>query len=410
MMSEPQRLLQVLGPGQALMYPAALAVGRRCLRRGGQAVIAGPLLRYQQEQIHFIEARWVNLPLKPYEDESTVTAEREQVARLVRDFQPDLIHAYGLSALRALGLPSRRLPPVVCTLPDLVQHHPRAWERWRLRRMLGACREVIVSSQSDHEALAALHQRLAGRASLIVPAAEVRPVTAEFDLARKRLTLGLRSETATVGVLSPAAAGLGLETVLEAAVTITRDLPNVEFLFVGDGPDQERLALLAHERGIGGAVIFRGDRVDQSEIIAALNILVIPREVAGSVGHALQAVALEVPVLAVRTPALAAVLDPVDPEAFFPPDDAATLAAMLSRRLEILPPPDDDVYAEFGGFSKGDMLVSGLGFDLDGIGLEAEWRGDESQRRLAVRRAQERFSVGEVIRQTLSVYDRALAR
>ncbi|MBU0608844.1 MAG: hypothetical protein KKI08_13235, partial [Armatimonadetes bacterium] len=96
--------------------------------------------------------------------------------------------------------------------------------------------------------------------------------------------------------------------------------------------------------------------------------------------------------------------------AFFPPDDAAALAEMLSRRLEILPPPDDDAYAEFGGFSKGDMLVSGMGFDLDGIGLEAGWRGDESERRLAVRRAQERFSVGEVTRQTFAVYDRALAR
>jgi len=290
-----------------------------------------------------------------------------------------------------------------------VQHQPQGWERRRLRRTLGHCRELIVSSQSDHEALAGLDRRQAGRAALIHPPAEVRPVTADFDLARKRLTLGLRSETAVVGVISPAAAGLGLETVLEAAVAITRDLPNVEFLFVGEGPDQERLALAAHHMGIGGAVVFRGARADIPEIVAALNILIVPREVSGSVAHALQAVAMEVPVIAVRTPALAAVLEPVDPEAFVPPDDAAALTEVLARRLEILPPPGDDAYAEFGAFSTGDMLVSGLGFDLDGIGLEAQWRGDESQRRLAVRQAQERFSIGEVTRQTFALYERVLS-
>ena len=141
------------------------------------------------------------------------------------------------------------------------------------------------------------------------------------------------------------------------------------------------------------------------EIIASLNSLIIPRAVSGTVVYALPAVAMEVPVLAVRTPALVEVLGRVDPEAFVPPDDATALAQVLSRRLEILPPPDDDAYAEFGGFTSGEMLVSNLGFDLDGIGLEAQWRGDESERRLAVRRAQERFSISAVARETFAVYD-----
>lgn len=410
-MPESLRLLQLLGPGETLMYPAALALGRRCLRRGGQALIAGPLLRYQQEQIHFLDVRWVNLPLRAYGDDAAVDTERGQVARLVQDFQPHLIHAYGLPALRALDLAAGlRAPavPVVATLSDLVRQEVHGWERMRLRRALGRCRAVTVSSESDLAALAQLDRRLAKRATLLPPAAEVRPVTADFDLDRKRLTLGLRSETAVVGVISPAEAGLGLESLLDAAVTITRDFPNVEFLFVGEGRDQEALALAAHAKGIGGAVVFRGDRADISEIVAALNVLVIPREVSGSIGYALQALALEVPVLAVRTPALASVLEPVDPEAFVPPDDAAALAALLSRRLEILPPPNDDAYDEFGGFTVGELLVQGTGYDLDGIGLEAEWRGDESQRKLAIRRAQERFSVAALTREMFGVYEQVL--
>jgi glycosyltransferase involved in cell wall biosynthesis len=267
-----------------------------------------------------------------------------------------------------------------------------------------------VSAAEELAALARVDRRQAARAQLIPVPVELKPLTADFDLGRKRRTLGLRSETAVVGVVSPAAFGLGLESVIAAAATITRDFTSVEFLFVGDGPDQEALALMAHATGIGGAVIFRGDRADLPEIIACLNVLVVPREVPGSLGSVLQALAAEVPVVAIRTPALAAILEPVDPEAFVPPDDGEALARALARRLEILPPPDDDAYAEMGvGFSRSEMLVSGLGFDLDEIGLEAQTRGDESQRQSAVRQAQRRLGLPAVVAAMEKLYERVLA-
>lgn len=402
-MSLPQRLLQVLSPGETLMYPAALALARQIQRQDGQSVLAGPLLRYQQEQVMLLDGRWVNLRLTPYVPGADTRGEQAQVARLMDDFEPDLVHVYGPAALKAV-MGKRRRMPVVCSLTDVSALEPQGWERWRLRRMLSACAGISVSSESDAEALGRLGGRLAGRARLLHPPVDLRPVSAAFDLAQKRRTLGLRSETAVVGVISPAARHVGLDSVLKAAVRITEDFPNVEFLFVGDGPEQERLMLAAHDLGVGGAIVFRGDRADVNEVIATLNTLVIPREVSGSVGYALQAVALEIPVVAVQTPALAEVLEPVEPEAFVPADDAEALAAMLARRLEILPPPDDDAFAEFGGFSRSDMLVSGLGVDLDSIGLEAEWRGDASVRQLAVRQAQERYSAGKVAAALGEVY------
>lgn len=405
----PLRLLQLLGPGEALMYPAALALARQCRRRGGDSVVAMPMLRYQQEQITFLDMRWVNVSLAPYSEAADRRAEQQQVSRLVRDFRPDLIHAYGLVALEAAAGAGGRGLPLVATLSDLGQRHLSTAQQRRLRRALKRYRAVTVSSASEQAALERVDRRLAGQAQLIHPPAEVKPVTADFDLGRKRRTLGLRSETAVIGVVSPAVFGLGLESVIEAAVTITRDFVNVEFLFVGDGPDQNDLMLQTHHAGISGAVIFRGDRADLPEIIACMNILVVPRELPGSIGCVLQALAVEVPVVAVRTPALAGILEPVDSDAFVPPDDPAALAQTLARRLEILPPLDDDAYAEMGGgLSRGQMLVSGLGFDLDGIGLEAHWRGDESQRQLAVRQAQRRFSLSAVMAEMEKLYEQVL--
>jgi glycosyltransferase involved in cell wall biosynthesis len=391
------------------MYATALTLARQGRRRGGDSVVAMPMLRAQSEQITFLDMRWVNLPLAPFGEDDNRRAERQQVARLIRDFQPDLIHAYGIVGVEAAAAAVGRGVPLVATLSDLGKRHLSRAQRGRLRRALRRCQAVTVSAAEELAALARVDRRLAARAQLIHAPAEVKPVTADFDLGRKRRTLGLRSETAVVGVVSPATLGLGLESVLAAAAAITRDFHSVEFLFVGDGPDQEALMLRAHAAGIGGAVVFRGDRADLPEIIACLNILVVPREIPGSLASVLQALAVEVPVVAVRTPALAGILEPVDPAAFVPPDDAEALAGMLARRLEILPPPDDDAYAEMGiGFSRSEMLVSGLGFDLDEIGLEAQTRGDESQRQAVVRQAQRRLSLTAVVAAMEGLYEQVL--
>jgi hypothetical protein len=62
-----------------------------------------------------------------------------------------------------------------------------------------------------------------------------------------------------------------------------------------------------------------------------------------------------------------------------------------------------------GGFSQSEMLVSALGFDLDAIGLEAQWRGDESQRQMVVRQAQRKFSVGAVVAEMEQLYEQVLS-
>jgi glycosyltransferase involved in cell wall biosynthesis len=299
-------------------------------------------------------------------------------------------------------------PRFVLTLDDLSAYRFSCREARTLRRLLRRLDALVVASDSEFGALQRLDRRLAQRARLIHFSAAVRPITADFDLARKRRSLGLRAETAVIGVFSPAILGLGLETVIAAAATINRDFPNVEFLFIGDGPDQPDLLLRAHELGVGGAVVFRGTRADIPEIIASLNILVIPREVSGALAYALQALSQEIPVVAVRTPALEEIIGPVDPAAFIPPDDPAALAVALARRLEILPPPQLAEFSEFG-FSYGDMIVSSAGFDLDAVGLEAQYRGDESVMQQAVRQAREKYGPRRTVQAIRQVYEEVLA-
>lgn len=409
---EPERYLQLLSSGQELLFADALALTRHLQRQGHQVLLAGALNRVQHEQVSIANARWASLTVPPYPEAShrrfftPPPPAAVQLARLLQDFPPDVIHCHGVPALALATAALRRRGAIhrarlICSLADLSLYQPTRL----LRRLLSGCEALITTAQTEQEALERLDPKLAESSRLIHSVAQIRGITSDFDLARKRRSVGVRSETAVVGVLSPARRGMGLETVIEAAEIITGDFPNVEFLFVGDGPDSEELMLLAHERRIGGAVIFRGDRADLPEIIASLNVLVIPREVPGAVARALQALALQIPVLADDTPALRQVLGAVDPDGFVPRDDPRALAQALARRLEILPPPEQADYGDIGiNLSVGQMLVSTSGFDLDSVGLEAQWRGDESEMQQAVRKAEAHFSARAMVTKVAEVY------
>ncbi|MEN6644997.1 MAG: glycosyltransferase family 4 protein [Armatimonadia bacterium] len=393
--TDAPHILQLFSSDSGFAFQDMLALTRHCRRQDRPTLVVGPLNRVQQEQVALAGARWVNLalPACPEPRRPALFAKPPepvvQLRRLMADFEADLVHCHGVPALSiaAQALPPRA--PLVASLGDLSGRQPTR----ALRQLLRRPQALVVTAESERAALQGIDPRFDGSACLIYSAADPRGISSDFDLGRKRRSLGVRSETAVIGALSPAVRGLGLETVIEAAATITRDFPNVEFLFVGDGADQERLAMKAHELGISGATVFRGDRVDIPEIIASLNVLVIPRETPGAIAHALQALTLQIPVVSVRTPALCDVLEPVDPQAFVPCDDAVALARALAVRLEILPPPNQEGYAEYGlNLNLRDMLVSTAGFDLDQVGLEAQWRGDESQMQQAITKAQARYS------------------
>lgn len=410
-MPRTYRLMQLIGPDQAAAFGDILTLARYFSRQGHTLTVAGPLSRLQQEQVTGTGARWVNLPIAAFGQVEGRAQSAQQLRRLLQAEAVELLHCYGLGAATtavAATRFARSRPKLLVTLDDLSRLRPTRGERWRLGRLLGRFAGVVVASDSERAALAQISLRLACRARALPYSAGVRTITADFDLARKRRTLGLRAETAVIGVISPAVRGLGLEAFIRAAGRLNETFPNVEFLIVGDGPDQQELILQAHNQGSGGAIVFRRARTDIAEIIATLNVLVLPREVPGSILYALQALTQEIPVVAVRSPALEEIIAPVDPEAFVPEDDVEALVRAISKQLEILPPPELDDFSE-QGFSYRDMVVSGAGFDLDQMGLEASWRGDESQMQQAVRAAQDKYTPRRTLQAVASLYEQVLA-
>jgi len=87
------------------------------------------------------------------------------------------------------------------------------------------------------------------------------------------------------------------ETLLSAAAEVLRKNPRVVFLWVGDGQLREPLQRKAERMGLGRQMRYLGSRDDVADILAALDIFVLPSIVEGLSYSILEAMATGLPVV-----------------------------------------------------------------------------------------------------------------
>jgi glycosyltransferase involved in cell wall biosynthesis len=79
-----------------------------------------------------------------------------------------------------------------------------------------------------------------------------------------------------IGVVARLVPEKGVAYFLRAAARAARELPHATFVIVGDGPLRDELAALADDLDLGSRVRFLGARRDGPELIAELDVLVVP--------------------------------------------------------------------------------------------------------------------------------------
>ena len=85
---------------------------------------------------------------------------------------------------------------------------------------------------------------------------------------------------------------------LRAAAQLTRELPEVEFLLVGDGPLRAGLEMMAAELGIAGKVNFAGERHDIPAMLSSMDVSVLISSSESLSNVILESMAAGVPVVA----------------------------------------------------------------------------------------------------------------
>lgn len=160
----------------------------------------------------------------------------------------------------------------------------------------------------------------------------------------------------------------GLDVAVQALAQVRERHPTTVLAVLGEGPERAALTALAHELGIGGALLLPGRVGDVAAVLRAAELLVHPARWEGFGLALLEAMLCARPVVASRVSSIPEIVADGETGLLVPPDDATALAAAVGRLL------DDPAFAS----------------RLGAAGAE---------------RARAEFSVARMAEQTLAVYD-----
>ena len=197
------------------------------------------------------------------------------------------------------------------------------------------CRFRAVSQAVKDAAVERLHLK-ADRVEVIPggrdPARLGRATAARRSAGRASLKLVDEPVVLAVGRQEPQK---GLDVLLRAVPALRVVCPGVQVIVAGQhGRSSAELTSIVNELDLAGSVRLLGHRDDIAELFCAADVFVLPSRREGNPGVVLEAMALEVPIVASDiAPVREALGDPSLAE-LFRPGDVAGLAAAVAKAIE----------------------------------------------------------------------------
>ncbi len=240
--------------------------------------------------------------------------------RLARETGARLLHANGSRAMAYAGLAGRlERRPVIWHL-RILEPDPRL--DWLLVRL---ATRVVATSEAVRGRLA--RWPAAHRQCVVVPnGLDLQAFVPLKDADAVRESLGLPAGARVIGTVGRLVPFKGHRHLLEAFARLRAREPDVHLVVVGDGPERAALERQARELGVAPAVRFTGHREDVPDLLAALDVFVLP-SLAEHFGRVLlEAMAMERPVVATAAGGVPEVVEAGVTGLLVPPANAAALA------------------------------------------------------------------------------------
>jgi glycosyltransferase involved in cell wall biosynthesis len=147
-----------------------------------------------------------------------------------------------------------------------------------------------------------------------------------------RAELGLAGPV--VGLVANIRGSKGHDVFLDAARDVLAAVPDTRFLIVGDGVGYHDVRARVDRLGLSRAVVMTGFRRDIPEVMAALDLLVLPSIRSEATSQVIvQALAVGTPVVATDIGGSPEVIRDGDTGRLVPPNDASALAAAIVASL-----------------------------------------------------------------------------
>ena len=206
-------------------------------------------------------------------------ADLQRLARLraaLRRCAPHVLHTIMWSGnsygrLAALGL---AIPVVIAA-----EHCVMPYRRWQLvvERALARMTDAHLVNCEAIAAWQVERKRLPREKIEVIPngidLGRLPPFS--LDRRRARLAAGLQRDRRLVAGVGRLDAQKDFPTFLRAAAMIAAELPDIDFLVVGEGEERAALDALARRLGLGARVVFTGLRHDVPRLLAAADVLAL---------------------------------------------------------------------------------------------------------------------------------------
>ena len=298
-----------------------LAEVRWLLRHGWGALIA-----CQPESPLFAEAKASEIPVEPFPmRRATDVGALLRLRRLIRDCGVSLVHTHssvdswiaGVAAkslgrpvvrTRHVSIPIRRRRALVYRLADRIITSGESVRSLVIAAGIAPERVVTISAGVDGDRF---HPGVSGRS------------------VRRELGLG---EVPVVGLVANVRGSKGHNVFLDAAGTVLASRPDARFLIVGDGVGFEEVSRRVRQMGLDTSVRLTGFRRDVPEVMAALDVLVLPSIRSEAISQVIpQALAVGTPVVASTVGGSPELIRDGENGRLVPPGDSRALAdAILS--------------------------------------------------------------------------------
>jgi glycosyltransferase involved in cell wall biosynthesis len=228
------------------------------------------------------------------------TAALHRLRRILEDLAPAVAHGLDEQASALVALAGRMAGVPVLT--GAWRGHGQGRPGWRRRSALRRLDAIVAPSEAVAAEVSAHFRGRHPPIAVIPPGIDPREVQGrtrapEFSEPRPR-----------IGTIARLAAGSGVETMIEAAGLLRKDLPDLEWLVAGTGADAIAYLRATQRAGLDGCVRLLGDREDAGPFLASLDAYVEPGGADAFPAGLLQALAAGVPCVAARNPTLDAAL------------------------------------------------------------------------------------------------------
>jgi glycosyltransferase involved in cell wall biosynthesis len=264
-----------------------------------------------------------------------------RIRRLIRAQEIDIVHVDGVTNFVPALAAALCRTPVVWTYNDYLAP--------RLRRIIlpvvaRLADRIVIQGESIRVRYPRNHPRIEAKIAVLPSAVDTRQFDPGSFTARDREELRAAFEIPTdhalVGTIGNVNALKGHDCFLEAAHRIKQQRPGTRFLVVGRRLDTasdywDQLQSLLDRLDLRDDVVFTGFRPDVARILHALDVFVLPSVVESCPVVVLEAMAMNVPVVATDVGAVSELIVQGHTGLIVPPRDADALAGAVLDCLQM---------------------------------------------------------------------------